>query len=230
MPYEVEPITIDELAETVRPIAGYPLTIIFIMSKLGGRASAAELKYILGISLPTLRKHCQAAIIARYIKKTASYQAPEYFLTDRAKQIVFPDFELLQDSDQSEKILQISYSSSIKDSLSFKDFKELNTNTNQSEKIFHIPEGFEVSWEAKQIMTEIGIWKPVQPQIAAKFNNDIKEIARWFPPEMEVGLSMWRLKQGIEPEALKEVCPDCGSARAIIDGVCYIAECRERKK
>ena len=219
-----EAISLNDLAEAVRPIAGYPLTIIFIMSKLGGRVAAAELHIILGISLPTIRKHVQTAIIHRYIKKTLDYHAPEYFLTDKAFQITFPDFEKIQ-APQSEKILQIAPSSSSKDSLSFKALKDLTTTTIRSEKLFQIPEGFEVSEEAKMLLDRLKVWPNVQPEIAYRFKNNLFEIGRWFPPGVDIPLCIHRIREGIPPEAEREVCPACGGSRLFIDGVCHDGLC-----
>ena len=233
MPTSPEAISLNDLAEAVRPIAGYPLTIIFIMSKLGGRASTAELHIILGISLPTIRKHVQTAIIHRYIKKTLDYHAPEYFLTDKAFQISFPDFEKIQDN-QSEKILQIAPSSSIKESLKLKDLKDLTTTTIRSERILQIEpkpwDGFEVSEEAKMLLDRIKVWPNVQQEIAHKFNNNLFEIARWFPPGIDIPLCIHRVREGIPPEEDRKVCPACGSHWLFVDGICHDSLCSTNQR
>lgn len=215
--------TLEEIAEEVRPIAGYPLTLVYALYQLGGRASASEVKFILGISLPSIRKHAETAMLFGYVKRTENYHSPDYFLTDKALQLSFPNMAELQDINQSEKVLHIPYSSSIKDS-SLKTLKDLNTTTIQSEKLFQINDGFEVSWEADQLLEQLGIWKNVRVEIAQKFNNDIKEIARWFPPDQDLRLSIWKMRQGIAPEVekIKDVCPECKESKYYYGGVCYV--------
>ena len=101
----------------------------------------------------------------------------------------------------SEKFLHFPYSSSIKPLINNTTVNNKGlTTTTPTEKIFQIDNGFEMSPEAEELLLNLGVWKKDHKEIAYRFKNDVKEMSRWFPPNADVPLCVWRIRNGIEPE------------------------------